>query len=78
MTFKKRRQHNTLDPPVSYNLLETAKTGDVEAIQAILKIYDPYIRKVANIYIGGSAWFNEDLYERMRTKIILLIIKFEL
>ena len=69
---RKVKQHSA---PVSYALLEAAVSGDAEAVRAIECIYEPYMRKLATLfYPYGTTWFSVDLYDRLRHKLLRLIL----
>ena len=66
---------------LSYELIEKAVSGDEEAIDRILKIYEPYINTLAsqtlldsdgNEYVG----VNVDLKEHLTSKLLTVISKY--
>ena len=68
---------------LSYNIIVSAASGDVEAINTVLKHYEGYIAALAtrklydefgNLYIC----VDENIRRRLQTKLIASILKFEL
>lgn len=66
---------------LSYELIEKAVSGDVEAINRIVEIYEPYINTLAsqtlldsdgNEYVG----VNDDLKEHLTSKLLDVISKY--
>lgn len=68
---------------VPFNVIVNAKKGDTEAIAYILNHYGPYIAKLSkrDPYFERSnaqiIW-DEEIRERLETKLITLIFKFEI
>ena len=66
---------------LNYELIDKAVSGDEEAINRILKIYEPYINTLAsqtlldsdgNEYVG----VNVDLKEHLTSKLLTVISKY--
>ncbi len=55
-----------------YKLLESAKNGNVEALDTLIQMYMPLIRKFS--YIDGE--FDEDLHQEQILKFIYCVKKF--
>ena len=66
---------------LSYELIEKAVSGDVEAAQRILKIYEPYINTLASQTLfdkdgDGYMGVNVDLKEHLTCKLLTVISKY--
>jgi len=72
-----RRQNYRKDIGISYETLLAAKQGNVEAIMLIQKHYDPYMRRLATEEINGTRYLNVDLYDSLKTKLIVTIPLFK-
>lgn len=55
------------------DLMERAKTGDNEAVEELLKKYDPLLRK--NAIVQGE--YDEDLYQRLCSRALSCIRLFK-
>lgn len=66
------------NPRISLTVIQGAKSGDIQSVMAILKSYDPYIRKLSTVCFGGTSYLNTDLYDRLKTKLIISIPKFQM
>ena len=61
-------------PLVPYEIFESAQNGDVEAMRDIEQIFEPYLCKRATVTLGGNRTFNVDLYDRLKKRLMLLVI----
>ena len=67
---------------LNYELIKSATKGDVEAINIIMKIYEPYINKLStkrlfdkseNEYMG----IDVDLHDRLKSKLLKVIVNYK-
>ena len=67
---------------LNYELIKSATKGDVEAINIIMKIYEPYINKLStkrlfdkseNEYMG----IDVDLHDRLKRKLLKVIVNYK-
>lgn len=63
---------------IPYRVIEKAIHGDTEAISLISSYYDPYIRTLATVTMKGVTYLNMDLYERLKAKLLISILKFKI
>ena len=68
---------------LSYNIIVSAASGDVEAINTVLKHYEGYIaaldtRKLYDEFGNPHICVDENILRRLQTKLIATILKFEL
>ena len=73
------RNRNT--PLLSFPVISAAATGDVEAVNKVLKHYAGYIAKLSMLQYSdenGSArmYVDEELLRRLETKLIAAILTF--
>ena len=66
---------------LNYELIDKAVSGDEEAINRILKIYEPYINTLASQTLLDSEWneyvgVNVDLKEHLTSKLLTVISKY--
>lgn len=67
---------------LSYSLIQSAVSGDEEAIGKILTVYEPYINTLASKKLfdtDGNEFIGIDveLQEHLKTKLIDVILKYE-
>ena len=62
---------------VAFNVLKEARGGDIEAMTLIQRHFEPYIRRLATISVRGTSYVNVDLYDRLKTRLIVETLKFE-
>jgi hypothetical protein len=43
----------------------------------IQRHFDPYIRRLATVSMCGTSYLNSDLYDRLRTRLIMATLKFK-
>jgi hypothetical protein len=43
----------------------------------IQRHYEPYIRSLATVSVFGTSFLNTDLYDRLKTRLILSTLKFK-
>ena len=60
---------------IIYETLEAAHNGDYDAMRAAEELYERYICAMATISLSGNRRFNVDLYDRMKSRLIWLILK---
>ena len=77
-----KRMNNCLNL-VPYHTIEKAVSGDVNALNRILKYYEDYIIRLSagTLYDeNGEQYYhvNEELRRRLETKLIIAILTFEL
>ena len=68
---------------LSYNIIVSAASGDVEAINTVLNHYEGYIaalatRKLYDEFGNPHICVDENIRRRLQTKLIATILKFEL
>lgn len=66
-----------------YSVIAAAKSGDIEAIRAILSHYSGYIACLSKSKTyssnGGFRWeINEELRERLKAKLIYAVLEFKI
>jgi len=62
---------------VTFPVLKAATGGDIEAMTVIQRHFDPYIRRLATISVCGTSYLNSDLYDRLKTRLIMATLKFK-
>ncbi|MDR1245544.1 MAG: helix-turn-helix domain-containing protein [Clostridiales Family XIII bacterium] len=62
---------------VTYPVLKAATGGDIDAMTLIQRHYEPYIRSLATVSVYGTSFLNTDLYDRLKTRLILSTLKFK-
>ena len=60
----------------AFPIIEAATGGDTDAMAAVQRHYEPYIRKLATITVCGVDYLNADLYDRLKTRLIVATLKF--
>ena len=78
--MKKEKQQRRLLP---IEVIRSASSGDVEAIQEVLKHYEGYIAKLATRKVYdeyGNAYYcvDEALRRRLETKLITKVLDFKI
>jgi hypothetical protein len=63
---------------VPISVIQAARDGDVDAMTLIQQFYDPYIRQLAMVTVRGSSYLNVDLYDRLKTRLTMMTMKFNL
>jgi len=63
---------------ISFAVLKLAVGGDIEAMTAIQQHFDGYIRRLATLSVHGTSYLNTDLYDRLKTRLIVATMKFNL
>ena len=63
---------------VAYQVIKDAANYDIDAMSLIQRHFDPYIRRLATICAHGTNYLNEDLYNRLKTRLIMATLKFKL
>jgi hypothetical protein len=58
-------------------VVKAATGGDIEAMTMIQRHYEPYIRRLATVSFRGTSYLNTDLYDRLRTRLIMATLKFK-
>ncbi len=67
---------------LNYEIIKSAINGDIEAINRLMKIYEPYINKLAtkrlfdkdgNEYMG----IDVDLHDRLKQKLLKIIVNYK-
>ena len=62
---------------VSFPVLKAAASGDIDAMTLVQRHWDPYIRKLATLTVGGTSYLNVDLYDRLKTRFIIATLRFK-
>jgi len=62
---------------VSFPVLKAATGGDIEAMTVIQRHFEPYIRRLATVSVCGTSYVNADLYDRLKTRLIMATLKFK-
>ncbi len=70
-SFRKAK-HNR----VSFPVVMAASGGDIEAMTTIQRHFDPYIRRLSTVSVCGTSYLNTDLYDRLKTRLIVETLKF--
>ena len=63
---------------VPFSVIKDARGGDIEAMSLIQQHFDPFIRNLATINVRGTNYLNTDLYEHLKTKLIIATMKFKI
>ena len=67
---------------LNYELINSAIKGDIDAINIIMRIYEPYINKLStkrlfdksgNEYMG----IDVDLHDRLKRKLLKIIVNYK-
>ena len=70
--------HRTPNKRVPVRVIADAHDGNIEAMTLIQRHYEPYIRRLATIRVRGTSYLNTELYDRLKTKLIMATLKFPL
>ena len=62
---------------ISFPVLKAATGGDIESMTVIQRHYEPYIRRLATVSVRGTSYLNTDLYDRLKTRLIMTTLKFK-
>jgi len=62
---------------ISFPVVKAAAGGDIEAMTLIQRHYEPYMRRLANVTVYGTSYLNIDLYDRLKTRLIMATLKFK-
>ncbi|MDR3363711.1 MAG: helix-turn-helix domain-containing protein [Clostridiales Family XIII bacterium] len=65
--------HRRLPLPV----VKSAADGDIEAMTQIQQHFEPYLRRLATIEAQGVYYLNTDLYDRLKTRLIVETMNFK-
>jgi hypothetical protein len=57
-------------------VLKAATGGDIEAMMVIQRHFEPYMRRLATVDVCGTSYLNTDLYDRLKTRLIMATLKF--
>ena len=63
---------------ISYCVIKNASSGDIESMRLIQQHFEPYIRRLATLNVCGTSYLNTDLYDRLKTRLIMTTLKFRL
>jgi len=63
---------------IPLSVIKDASNGDSEAMSIIQRHYDPYIRRLATVSACGTSYLNTDLYDRLKTRLIIATLKFKI
>lgn len=79
---KKSKRHGSADL-IAFPIIKAATTGDVDAINAVLKHYEGYItalssRKLYDDYGNPHLCVDEEIRRRLQTKLITKILSFKI
>ena len=67
---------------LNYELIKSATNGDIDSINMIMRIYEPYINKLSskrlfadsgNEYMG----IDVDLHDRLKRKLLKIIVNYK-
>ena len=61
---------------VPFDVIMSAHNGDIDAIHSVQLHFEQYIQWRSRIRWHGSRYPNYDLYDRMKTKLIHVSLKF--
>jgi hypothetical protein len=59
-------------------VLSNAKGGDIDAVKVIQRHFDPFMRRIATLSVLGTSYLNTELYDRLKTRLIMETMKFRL
>lgn len=63
---------------ITFYVIKSARNGDVEAMKLIERHFEPYIKRLATVDVCGISYLNTDLYDRLKTRLIMATLKFRL
>jgi hypothetical protein len=63
---------------VPLRVIRDASDGDIEAMTLIGRHYEPYVRRLATINVRGTSYLNVDLYDRLKTRLIMETLNFRI
>jgi hypothetical protein len=63
---------------VPFAVIRDARSGNIEAMTLIQRHYEPYIRRLATVHVRGMSYLNTNLYDRLKTRLIISTLKFRL
>jgi hypothetical protein len=62
---------------VPFQVIRDARGGDIDAMLLIQRHFEPYIRRIATIRTRGTSYLNMELYDRLKTRLIIATLKFK-
>jgi hypothetical protein len=62
---------------ITFPVVKAATGGDIEAMTLIQHHFEPYIRCLATVSVCGTSFLNTDLYDRLKTRLIMATLKFK-
>ena len=67
---------------LNYEVIKSAINGDIESINKLLKIYEPYINKLATKRLfdkDGREYMgiDVDLHDRLKRKLLKIIVNYK-
>jgi hypothetical protein len=63
---------------IPLKVIKDAGNGDIEAMTLIGRHYEPYMRRLATVSMCGVNYLNVDLYDRLKTRLIVETLKFRI
>ena len=63
---------------IPLDTIKNAISGDSEAMMIIQQHYDPLIRRLATVKTPNGSYLDVDLYDRLKTRLIIATLKFTL
>ena len=67
---------------LNYELINSAIKGDIESVNRLMKIYEPYINKLATkrLFDGNGEEYigiDVDLHDRLQRKLLKIIVNYK-
>jgi hypothetical protein len=62
---------------VSFPVLKAAADGEIDSMTLILRHYEQYICRLATVSVRGTRYINTDLYDQLKTRLIMATLKFK-
>ena len=63
---------------VPFHVIKDACNGNIEAMTLIERNFEPYMRRVATISVCGKRYQDVELYDRLKTRLLTVTLKFQL
>ena len=69
---------NTKYSRVPFQVIRDAKDVDIDAMTLIQRHFEQYIRCLATVQARRTSYLNMELYDRLKTRLIIATLKFRL
>jgi hypothetical protein len=63
---------------VPFQVIRDAQGGDIDAMTLIQRCFEQYIRRMATLQTRRTSYMNMELYDRLKTRLIIATLKFKL